>query len=71
MVRYNRQLLRLFLLAIMLMALVGAWYADRTWQTLTSDLKVEVSTETDWISLIAGVLEDALKFFQGATAESP
>jgi hypothetical protein len=66
-VRTNRQLLRLYFLVIILMALVGGWVADQRWQTMTQDLEVDVSVETDWISIIAAVTENGIRFFQGAT----
>jgi hypothetical protein len=68
--RNNRQALRFFFVIVIIMAFVGAWIADSTWQTLTRDLNVEVSTQTDWISLAAAALEDGIQFFQGATADT-
>jgi hypothetical protein len=70
MVRSKRRRLRVFLLVVILVGFVGAWYADSTWQALTRELEVEISTETDWISVVAVVLEDGIKFFQGATADT-
>jgi hypothetical protein len=69
--RNNRQVLRVFFVVVILMAFVGAWYADSTWQALTRNLTIEVSTQTYWISLAADALEDGIKFFQGATAGAP
>ncbi len=68
--RTNRYLLRLFLLLVILMGLIGGWYADARWQTMSPALEVELSAETDWISLAADLAEDSVKFFQGATSLS-
>jgi hypothetical protein len=67
-VRTNRHLLRLYLLAMILLALFGGWYADQRWQAMTSNLEVEVSDETDWISLVSALAENGIRFFQGATS---
>jgi hypothetical protein len=71
-VRTNRHLLRLFFLVVILMGMMGGWYADRRWQEINQDLAAELATvETDWVSLISALAENGIKFFQGATAETP
>jgi uncharacterized protein YgiM (DUF1202 family) len=66
--RTNRHLLRLWFLLMILLVLWGGWYADRQWQAMTSDLEINVSSETDWISLVSALAENGIKFFQGATS---
>ncbi len=68
--RTNRHLLRLFLLVVILMGLIGGWYADARWQAMAPSLETELSTQTDWVSLISDLAEDSVKFFQGATSAS-
>jgi hypothetical protein len=70
-VRTNRHLLRLFFLVVILMGLLGGWYADRRWQQMSQTLEVDLSTETDWIGVISALAENGIKFFQGATANTP
>lgn len=68
--RTNRHLLRLFFLAVILMGLWGGWWADRRWQEITHDMAVELPSDTDWISLVADLAENSMKFFQGATSNA-
>jgi disulfide bond formation protein DsbB len=70
-VRTNRHVLRLFFLVVILMGLWGGWYADQQWQQMSQTMEVDLSTETDWISVISALAENGIKFFQGATAETP
>jgi hypothetical protein len=55
---------------VILLGLWGAWYADRTWQAMTNDLEVDVSSDTDWIGVVSVLAENGIKFFQGATSSS-
>jgi len=67
-VRTNRQVLRLCLLVVIFMAFFGGWYADQRWQAMTGDLEVDLSNDTDWVSLASTLVENSIKFFQGATS---
>jgi hypothetical protein len=50
------------------MGLFGGWWVDRRWQEITQDMAVELPSETDWVSLVADLAENGMKFFQGATS---
>jgi hypothetical protein len=69
-VRTNRHLLRLFFLVVILMGLFGGWWVDRRWQEMTQDVAVELPSDTDWVSLVADLAENGMRFFQGATSDA-
>ncbi|MCL4860860.1 MAG: hypothetical protein KJZ93_15695 [Caldilineaceae bacterium] len=68
--RTNRQLLRLFFLLVILMGLLGGWYADQRWYAATQGVSFTSSGEMDWVNLLADLAENSVKFLQGAASTS-
>ncbi len=67
--RNSRLLTRIFFLLIIAAGLFGWRYAVSNWQPDLATLELNPLTgDTDWIDLIAGLLEDAIQIFQNLTA---
>jgi hypothetical protein len=66
--RNSRQLLRIFLAAVLGMGLLGWNYAVNNWQITPDMFQIETFTENvDWLDLVAGLVESAIEIFQSAT----
>ncbi len=69
--RPNRQLIRLYFVAVILMGLFGFWYAGNYWQVDTNTLQETTlggMTDGDWIDFIATLGEETLQLFLGFTS---
>ena len=70
MVRYRRQLLRLYLLLVICMGLFGGWYASQNWQLETLGVEeISLTGDGDWIDFFATLGEETLQLFLGFTSE--
>ena len=70
MVRHKRQMLRLYFILVIALALFGGWYASRTCQMDTSALNtVRLQEEGDWVDFFATLGEGAIQLFLGFTTE--
>ncbi|MCC6167051.1 MAG: hypothetical protein IT329_07465 [Caldilineaceae bacterium] len=69
MTRPNRQLIRLYFIAVILMGLFGFWYAATHWQVETAALQeVNLGGSGDWVDFIATLGEEAIQLFLGFTS---
>ncbi len=68
--RNNRQLLRLYLLLILVAGLMGGWYARTSWQIETDTLQSLNVTQDDgdWVEFFAAIGEEAIQLFLGFTS---
>lgn len=67
--RNSRALTRTFFLLVILAGIFGWRYATANWQPDPASLALPAfGEETDWIELIASLLEQAIQIFQGLTA---
>lgn len=70
MVRHKRQMLRLYFILVIALALFGGWYTSRIWQMDTSALNaVSLQEEGDWVDFFAALGEGAIQLFLGFTTE--
>ena len=67
--QYQRHLIRLFFVLVILAGLTGALYARANWSVQTESLdEISVSLQGgDWIDLASTVAEGAIQIFQGMT----
>ena len=69
MVRNNRQVIRLFFLLVILMGLVGWWFALTYWlpqiETDATQLSTFTQEEFDWIEVTSIIGEEAIKLCFG------
>ncbi len=69
MVRPHRRWLRLYLILVLAMGLLGAWYAGTHWQIHPQDLDFSAfSQDGDWIDFISALGEEAIQLFFGFTS---
>ena len=69
--RNSRLLLRIFFALVIVAGLFGWRYGVSNWQPDLSTLELTTLTgDTDWIELVAGVLEDAIQIFQDITSSN-
>jgi hypothetical protein len=68
--RNNRQLLRLYLLLILVTGMVGGWYARTNWQIEADTLQALNVTqdEGDWVEFFATIGEETIQLFLGFTS---
>jgi hypothetical protein len=70
MVRNNRHLTRLYFILVLLMGLLGGWYASRTWQVEAEALQqVNLVQNGDWVDFFATLGEETLQLFLGFTSD--
>ena len=68
-VRRNRLITRISLILVLLMGLLGGWYASRNWQPdLDAYSAASITEEVDWIDVIAGLGEEAVQLLLGLTS---
>ena len=66
MVRNNRMTLRLFLIIILIMGFVGAWYASNNWQPQFDSIDLSLfSEEGDWIETLSALGEESIQLIMG------
>ncbi|GIV76405.1 hypothetical protein FKZ61_005260 [Litorilinea aerophila] len=71
MVRPHRRWLRLYLILVLGMGLLGAWYATAHWQIRPQDLDLSAFNQNgDWIDFIAALGEEVIQLFFGVTSGS-
>lgn len=70
--RPNRQLIRLYFIAVIVMGLFGFWYAGNHWQIDANALQEAslggITGDGDWIDFIATLGEETLQLFLGFTS---
>jgi hypothetical protein len=70
MVRYKRQILRLYFILVIVVGLFGGWYASRNWRVESDSLSsLEMQDESDWVDFFAGLGEGTIQLFLGFTTE--
>ncbi len=70
MVRYKRQMLRLYFILVIALALFGGWYTSRNWQIETDAFTtLQMEDEGDWVDFFAGLGEGVIQLFLGFTTE--
>jgi hypothetical protein len=70
MVRYKRQMLRLYFLLVIALALFGGWYASTYWEVETEAISsLNIQDEADWVDFFAGLGEGAIQLFLGFTTD--
>ena len=73
MVRNNRQLIRLFFILVLAMALFGGYTASRSWQRQVAqfdnvDLSSLSNRKGDWVDFVSSLGEGAIQLFLGLTS---
>ncbi len=70
MVRYKRQMLRLYFILVIALGLFGGWYANRNWQVETETINaLNLQDEGDWVDFFAALGEGTIQLFLGFTAD--
>jgi hypothetical protein len=69
-VRQKRLMLRLYFILVIVLALVGGWYASSNWQVETEALSaLNMTEETNWVDFFAALGEGVIQLFLGFTTE--
>ncbi len=69
MVRYKRQMLRLYFILVLAVGLFGGWYASRNFQVEVDALNtVNIGEEADWVDFFAALGEETIQLFLGFTS---
>lgn len=70
MVRYKRQMLRLYFVLVLVVGLFGGWYASRNFSLEVDTLSaVDIGEEADWIDFFAALGEETIQLFLGFTSD--
>jgi hypothetical protein len=65
----NRWTIRISFIAVILMGLLGFWYAVSIWIPMFDAVDLSVFTEdVDWVEIVAGVGEQAVQLLLGVTS---
>jgi hypothetical protein len=66
MARNNRISLRIFLIVVLIMGFVGAWYASNNWQPQFETIDLSLfSEEGDWIETLSALGEESIQLIMG------
>jgi hypothetical protein len=69
MARQNRWSIRISFILVLVMALVGLWYALTFWTPSVTEIDVAGTTEQiDWVEAASAVGEQAVQLLLGATS---